>query len=42
MPAQFIKTRAMDQLRATAKAIAREVERQRAEMPAAVARETKA
>src|SRR5690348_10919930 len=33
----FIKTRAMDQLRATTKAIAREVERQRAEMPAAVA-----
>ena len=33
----FIKTRAMDQLRATTKAIAREVERQRTEMPAATA-----
>jgi hypothetical protein len=33
----FIKTRAMDQLRATTKAIAREVERQRVEMPAAIA-----
>jgi hypothetical protein len=38
----FIKTRAMDQLRATTKAIAREVERQRAEMPAAVAARARA